>query len=272
MTIVFADRPISLAIVIALTAAAMLISCDTANNTPTSDTAPTTKQSATTTIEPTLGIKSIALDSNAADTTTALLANAQAVYGELQTAREAALHEDKAGFIKALGTAREALNQLPDTLTSMAAVVENADDWALFPVQDVTADLDSAAAAANNDQPYWAGALEAIQSALATFHWYGQAPSANLLAAYTDALNAYAVAAAPDFRPDQNQVIIDQLSKAAESLQNVANTADLQAATRALIDKVTPEKAEIKQLAYNIHLLITQQREQAAVTAQQAKP
>lgn len=239
---------------------------DTGNPPPTNEASPHG------TTAPALGIKPNALESTMADTPEALLAHAQAVYGNLQLAREAAINQDKTGFIKALGDTRAALNQLPDTPTSMAEVVENADEWALFPVQAVTADLDAAASAADNDKPYWPGALEAAEDALATFQWHGQAPSAPLLAAYNEVLNAYAIASAPDFRPDQDQTVIDQLGKAADNLQTLPAAADLQAATRVLIDKVTPESDAIKQLAHDIHLLISQQRQQAATAAQQPTP
>lgn len=241
-----------------------LSACSERNNPSTAAPAQTSGAAPAT---PALGIKPSALDASAADTPEVLQAHAQAVYGNLQVAREAALQQDKKGFIKALGDARAALEQLPDTPQALATVVENPQEWAIFPVQAVREDLDAAASAGDNDSPYWSGALEAVEAALATFHWYGQAPSANLLAAYKDVLNAYAVAAAPEFRPEQNQTVLDQLAKAVRHLQAVAGAGDLQAAAQGLLDKVTPESGALQQLAHDIQQHIQQQRQQAASAA-----
>lgn len=133
----------------------------------------------------------------------------------------------------------------------------------VFPLSKVKGDLDSAAAAANNDQPYWPGALEAVQSALATFHWYEQVPSHGLLKAYTDTVNAYVLASSPHFLPEQRQTVIDQLGKAADELAKSSDTTELQAETRALIDKVTPQSSEIKRLLRHIQQQISDQRQQS---------
>ena len=42
----------------------------------------------------------------------------------------------------------------------------------MFPLQKVKEDLDAARATASLSKPDWAGTLEAVQSALAAFHWY----------------------------------------------------------------------------------------------------
>lgn len=133
----------------------------------------------------------------------------------------------------------------------------------VFPLSKVKADLDAASAAADNDNPYWPGALEAVQSALATFQWYEQVPAHGLLAAYTDAVSAYALATSPNFRIDQRQSVLDLLGKAADELRQSPGAAELQIEIRALIDKVTPENSDIKLLLQHIQQQINQQRQQS---------
>jgi hypothetical protein len=268
------------------------------------------------------------------DYNTYLLAQGKDVYAQLQIARQAALNHNQAGFISALGQAREALDkvQVPgqvkaldkqlgiikqdlgkqgnkldtglwipveanlrdalvfssDTLINKAAAsakkgmeaARNNDsdnakvalgelvdvstyNLGVFPLTKVKADLDSASAAADNDSPYWSGALEAVQSALATFHWYDEVPSHGLLAAYTDAVSAYTLASSPNFLPAQRQSVIDQLGKAADELQKSPDTTELVAETRSLIDKVTPESGAIKRLLQHIQQQISDQRQQS---------
>lgn len=133
----------------------------------------------------------------------------------------------------------------------------------VFPLSKVKADLDAASEAADNDSPYWPGALEAVQSALATFQWYEQVPAHGLLAAYTDAASAYALANSPEFRLDQHQTVIDLLGKAADELRQSPHSAELQIEIRALIDKVTPENSDIKLLLQHIQQQINQLRQQS---------
>ncbi len=186
------------------------------------------------------------------DYNTYLLTQGRDVYAQLQIARHAALNHNQAGFINALGQAREALDKDASTY-----------NLGVFPLTKVKEDLDSASAAADNNTPYWPGALEAVQSALATFHWYGQVPSHGLLAAYTDAVNAYTLASSPNFLPEQRQDVLNQLGKAAEELQKSPGTAELVTETRRLIDKVMPENHAIKLLLQHIQQQINDQRQQS---------
>lgn len=140
----------------------------------------------------------------------------------------------------------------------------------VFPLSKVKADLNSASAAADDNSPYWQGALEAIQDALATFQWYDQVPSHGLLAAYTDIANAYAVSSAPDFLPDQQQTVINQLGKAVEALKQSADTSALQAETQTLIDRITPDNSDILTLLQHIQQQIHDQRQQSENQALQA--
>ena len=185
----------------------------------------------------------------------------KALYAQLQSARDAAMNKNQAGFITALGLAREALDKAQELKDEATNTPTN--NLGVFPLTKVKGDLDSASAAADNDTPYWPGALEAVQSALATFQWYEQAPAHNLLAAYTDGVSAYTLAMSPNFRPEQGQSVLDQLGKAAAELQKAPATDALQAETRSLIDKVTPENGEIKQLLQHIHQQINERRQQS---------
>jgi hypothetical protein len=70
----------------------------------------------------------------------------------------------------------------------------------IFPLYKVEQDLESARASADPSRPDWAGALEAVQSALSTFRWYTREPAQGLLSAYNDVINAYVLATGPVFR------------------------------------------------------------------------
>lgn len=57
--------------------------------------------------------------------------------------------------------------------------------------------------------------------------------------------------------------MIDQLGKAADELAKSSDTTELQAETRTLIDKVTPQSSEIKLLLQHIQQQISDQRQQS---------
>lgn len=131
----------------------------------------------------------------------------------------------------------------------------------IFPLTKVSQDINSAIASANSG-PYWAGANEAIQSALASFHWYSKVPSHGLLSAYTDILNAYSMSLAPQVTPDQAQLVINQLVKAVKELEKVPETGGLQQQAQKLIDSVTPSFIDIKMLLEDVHDKIQMQQQQ----------
>lgn len=155
-------------------------------------------------------------------------------------------------------------NDHKTALTSWNELVLASDyNIGVFPLTRVNQDIDSAIQSVNYNKPYWPGAIEAIQSALATFHWFSQTNSHNLLTAYTDVVGAYALASAPYYENGQRQTILNQLIKAENALKKTTGEKVLQAKTKALIDKVVPTPENIKSLLVSIHQQIIQKRHQA---------
>ncbi len=155
-------------------------------------------------------------------------------------------------------------NDHKTALTSWNELVLASDyNIGVFPLTRVNQDIDSAIQSVNYNKPYWPGAIEAIQSALATFHWFSQTNSHNLLTAYTDVVGAYALASAPYYEDGQRQTILNQLIKAENALKKTTGEEVLQAKTKALISKVVPTPEDIKSLLVSIHQRVIQQRHQA---------
>jgi len=155
-------------------------------------------------------------------------------------------------------------NDHKSALTSWNELVLASDyNIGVFPLTRVNQDIDSAIQSVNYNRPYWPGAIEAIQSALATFHWFSQTNSRDLLTAYTDIVGAYALASAPYYEDGQRQTILNQLIKAKNALKKTTGEEVLQAKTKALIDVVVPTSENIKRLLVSIHQQIIQQRHQA---------
>lgn len=133
----------------------------------------------------------------------------------------------------------------------------------MFPLPKVEQNLDSAWASAILREPDWAGALEAVQSALATFHWYTRNSAHGLLAAYDQVVSAYVLATGPHFRSDQEQQVVDYLAKAEAELATTPGGRRLAEEARGLVDKVKPSWSEIKQLLQDIHSEIEYERQRA---------
>jgi len=148
--------------------------------------------------------------------------------------------------------AQKALNEL---------INASAYNLGTFPISKVNQDIYSASLSIHSD--YWPGAIEAVQSALATFHWYDQVPSYKLLSAYTDVVNAYTLATAPEFRPIQDQILRNQLSDAQDKLKQVPNCKDLVQEIEMLIVEIDPSGDEIKKVLQHIQLKINQEREKS---------
>lgn len=134
----------------------------------------------------------------------------------------------------------------------------------IFPLGRVRADLAAAQASAVLEPPDWAGALEAVQSALATFHWYARAPAHALLAAYNDVVNAYVLATGPRLRDDQHWEIIGYLEQAQRALGRVPDGKALAAEAGALIDReVQPLGQDIRPLLDHIQARMQAEQQQA---------
>jgi hypothetical protein len=133
----------------------------------------------------------------------------------------------------------------------------------IFPLYKVKQDLDAAWATANLPTPDWAGTLEAVQNALATFHWYTRISTQGLQAAYNDVVNAYVLASGPRFRPDQKQQVLDYLAKAEKNLINSPGGEPLAEKTKGLIDNNDRHASDIKLLLGDIQSEILLERQLA---------
>ncbi len=134
---------------------------------------------------------------------------------------------------------------------------------AIFPLHKVRQGLAAALAAADMPTPDWSAALQAVQSSLAVFHWYTQVPAHGLLSAYNAAVSAYALAAGPQFRPDQRQQVLDYLGRAEKDLSDTPAGGPLAAEADGLIEKVEPQGSDIKMLLQDIQSQIDLQRQRA---------
>jgi len=133
----------------------------------------------------------------------------------------------------------------------------------IFPLHDVKLDIESARASAAFSQPDWAGALEAVQSALATFHWYTRDSARGYLTAYDDVINAYILATEPEFRSGQQYLVIRYLERARHRLESVPGGKQLATAAGRLIGMGTPLGSDIKPLLDRIQSEISRQRHAA---------
>ena len=153
-----------------------------------------------------------------------------------------------------------------ETASAQLDVITSSMQYSLgmFPLHKVKEDLDVAWATANLPKPDWAGTLEAVQSALATFHWYTRQSAHDLLTAYNEVVNAYVLATGPRFRPDQKQQVLDYLSTAERELGSVPGGRALAEKAGALIDKVEPQGSDIKVLLTDIQSRIQDEQNTAA--------
>lgn len=131
----------------------------------------------------------------------------------------------------------------------------------IFPVYKVEQDLESAQASADLSEPDWAGALEAVQSALSAFRWYTREPAQGLLSAYNDVINAYVLTTGPVFRSDQKQRVIRYLESAERRLAATPGGKHLSTEARKLVQMVTPPGSGIKTLIGHIRSEIRLQQQ-----------
>lgn len=150
-------------------------------------------------------------------------------------------------------------------VTEQLDVVTSTLEYSLgvFPLGKVDADLQSAQATASLSPPDWTGTLEAVQSALASFHWYTQAPAHALLSAYDDAVNAYVLAVGPAIRDDRQWEIIGYLTRARQALEGVPDGKVLVEQVRNMIDKGEPQGKDIRSLLDRIQYRMRDEQQQA---------
>jgi hypothetical protein len=123
-----------------------------------------------------------------------------------------------------------------------------------FPLRPVSADIQSAWSSASLPQPYWKGALEAVQSALAEVRWVAGANADALLSAYTDTVNAYVL------WPQRRQSAINSLGKAQSALSALPGGAGLAADVRAVMEKNNLGDDDIRHLVDAISRRIDSER------------
>lgn len=170
-------------------------------------------------------------------------------HAAIRSAREAAAQGDRQRVAKQL-----------DVVTSSLEY-----SLGIFPLGRVRADLGAAQASAALEPPDWTGALEAVQSALATFHWYVRAPAHALLSAYNDVVNAYVLAAGPRIRDDQQWEIIGYLARAHRELDRLPDGKALAAEAGALIEREQPQGRDIRSLLRHIQARMRAEQQQAEV-------
>jgi len=137
----------------------------------------------------------------------------------------------------------------------------------VFPLLKVSRDLDAAAASASLAQPDWAGVLEAVQSALATFHWYTREPARGLLSAYNNVINAYILATGPviDNARDPEWKAVDYLMHAQSELDKIADGKALAEKAGDLASQNEPRGSDIKSLLNDIQSQIHVEQQRAEV-------
>ena len=127
-------------------------------------------------------------------------------------------------------------------------------DSGAFPLQRVRADIQSAWSSTSLPQPYWKGALEAVQSALGEIHWVTGVNAGALLSAYRDAVNAYVL------WPQRRQAAINYLASAQQALSTLPDADALAADAQRLIKKNNLGEDDLKQFIADIGLRIDSER------------
>jgi len=155
---------------------------------------------------------------------------------------------------------RERVAQQLDVVTSSLQY-----SLGVFPLQKVRRDLDAARASAGLAEPDWTGALEAVQSALAAFHWFTRVPAHALLSACNDVVSAYVLAAGPVIGNDQQWKAVDYLARAESALDSIADGKALAGKARKLIDSNEPQASDIRSLLNDIQSLIRSEQQRAEV-------
>jgi hypothetical protein len=122
----------------------------------------------------------------------------------------------------------------------------------IFPLNKVEQDLQSARASTDRSEPDWIGALEAVQSALSTFHWFTHEPAQGLLSAYNDVINAYITAVGTDSRPEQKRSVTRYLVSAERRLAAEPGGKQLASEASKLAQMTAPPGADMKTLIENI--------------------
>ncbi len=133
----------------------------------------------------------------------------------------------------------------------------------LFPLHKLKDVLDAASSAAHRDEPDWQAALAALQSAMASIHWYTQAPLQGLTSAYNEVIDAYAVMLNAAITADQRQQAIDSLTRAASRLDASMETKPLADEVRALLGKARFQADDLRTLLGDLQSQIDSQQNRA---------
>jgi hypothetical protein len=133
----------------------------------------------------------------------------------------------------------------------------------IFPLSKVEQDLESARASAERSEPDWTGALQAVQSALSTFHWYTHEPAQGLLSACNDVINAYITAVGTDSGPEQKRRVTRYLESAERRLAAAPGGKQLASEASKLAQMTAPPATDIRTLIENIRSEIRLQQQNA---------
>jgi hypothetical protein len=139
----------------------------------------------------------------------------------------------------------------------------------MVPLNQVRTDLNAALRSATEQpEPDWDGALDAVQDALATFHWYTQEPAYGLLAAYHDLMQAYKLARGMRARPEQWRQASEYLDRARQMLERTPGGWGVAGLTRDSMYKVELHRSDaVSAVKYALNALqseIQHQRRRAA--------
>jgi len=138
----------------------------------------------------------------------------------------------------------------------------------MFPLNQVRTDLTAALrAATQRPAPDWDGALDAVQDALATFHWYTQKPAYDLLAAQHDLMKGYTLARGMYADPEKWRQAREYLLRAQHRLERTPGGWSLAELTRDAIYEIELHRSDaVSATRYVFNALqseIQQQRRQA---------
>lgn len=166
----------------------------------------------------------------------------------------------------AIKEAKEAaVNNDRKTMATLLKTIASSISYAIgaFPLYRVEEDIESAWVSANASPPYWDGALEAIESALGSLHWYTHAPTKGLLDAQDELVSAYILVTDLRFRTEQGQQALHYLLRAQSVLQKSPGGKELANEVQGLIDRLDLSGTDIKRILGEVQEQIESQRRQS---------
>lgn len=130
----------------------------------------------------------------------------------------------------------------------------------VFPLHSMSLELDAAWQAAHQDSPDWAAALKALNTAMASIHWYAHVPVSGLAGAYNDVANAWHVVSEMPESAAQRRRAHDFLQRAANKLSDVKEVGPEATEITDLIGKSAPDAAALQRLMSDLRSKIEIER------------